>query len=129
MRSRAGPISSRASVISSDDNSSAAKLTISFPSSALLDDVRKAYVEDKELLRLKGHLVNPTSRSLKDLPALPFLIGWVHDSQRLLCYTAVFGDKPRVVVPAHNNLRLRIMYECQDELTGVHRGRHKNNLR
>ena len=47
----------------------------------------------------------------------------------MLNYTAVAGDTPRVVVPAHNDLRLRIMYECHHAPTGGHRGREKTYLK
>ena len=47
-----------------------ATLTVIIPSSILLDDVRKAYEEDNDLLRLMDHLVNLTHKSFKDLPAL-----------------------------------------------------------
>ena len=43
-------------------------------------------------------------------------------------YTAVAGDTPRVVVPDHNNLRLRIMYKCHDDPTGGHRGMEKTYI-
>ena len=95
----------------SEKNPTVATLTVSVLSSTLLDDVRKAYAEDNDLLRLMGHLVNPTRKSMEDLSAL-----YRSSSDRytthngLLYYTAVAGDTPRVVVPAHNDLRLRIMY-------------------
>ena len=75
------------------------------------------------------HLVNPTRKSLKDLSAL-----YCSSSDRyttrngLLYYTAVAGDTPYVVVPAHNNLRLRILYECHEAPTGGHCGREKTYL-
>ena len=46
----------------SEDKSTVAILTVSVPSSTLLDDVRKAYAEDKDLLRLMDHLVNPSRK-------------------------------------------------------------------
>ena len=45
-------------------------LTTSVLSSTLLDDIKKAYAEDKDLLRLMDHLNDPSIKSLKDLPAL-----------------------------------------------------------
>ena len=66
-RFRGDPISSRAS--NSEENPTVAILTVSVPSSTLLDDVRKAYAGDKDLLRLMDHLVNPTRKLLKDLSA------------------------------------------------------------
>ena len=44
-------------------------------------------------------------------------------------YTAVAGDTPRVVVPDHGDLRLRIMYEYHDAPTGGHCGREKTYLK
>ena len=113
----------------SEENPTVATLTVSVPSSTLLEDVRKAYAEVKDLLRLMDHLVNPTRKSLKDLSAL-----YRSSSDRytthnwLLYYTAVAGDTPRVVVPAHNDLRLRIMYECHDAPTCGLRGLEKDCL-
>ena len=46
----------------------------------------------------------------------------------VLYYTAVAGDAPRVVIPTHNDLRSRIMYECHDAPTSGHRGREKTYL-
>ena len=43
----------------------------------------------------------------------------------MLYYTAVAGDTLRVVVPTHNDLLLRIMYECHDAPPSGHRGREK----
>ena len=106
----------------SEDKPTFLTLTVSVPSSSLADDVQKAYAEDNDLLLLMDHLVNPSSKSLRDLPAL-----YRSSSDRyttcngLLYYTAVAGDTPRVVVPAHHDLHLRIMYECHDAPTGGHR--------
>ena len=92
-----------------------ALLVTSVPSSTLLDDIKKTYAEDKALLRLMDHLVTPSRKSLKDIPAL-----YRSSADRcttrngLLYYTAVAGDTPRVVVPSHNDLRLCILYECHD---------------
>ena len=125
MRFRADPISSRT-------RNPLVRITPLFQHlqsvfhSSLLDDVRKAYAEDTDFLLLMDHLVNPTRKSLKDLPAL-----YQSSSDRyttrngLLYYTAVDGDTPRVVVPAHNNLRLRIMYDYHDAPSRGHRGRER----
>ena len=96
------------------------------PSSSLLDDVRKAYAEDIDLLLLMDHLVNLCRKYLKALPALYRSLSDRYTTcNGLLYYTAVDGDTPLVVVPAHNNLRLRVMYEFQDAPFGGHRGRGK----
>ena len=75
------------------------------------------------------HLVNPTRKSLKDLSALYRSSSNRYTTRNgFLYYTAVSGDTTRVVVPAHNNLRLRILYECHDAPTGGHRGRETTYL-
>ena len=43
-------------------------------------------------------------------------------------YTAVADDTPRVVVTAHDDLRLRIMFEGHDAPSGGHRGRENTDL-
>ena len=106
-----------------------ATLGVSVPSSTLLDDIRKAYAEDKDILRLMDHLVDPSRKSLKDLMALYRSSSDRYTTRNgLLYYTAVAGDTPRVVVPAHDALRLRIMYECHDAPTNGHCGREKTYL-
>ena len=89
----------------------------------------KAYAEDKALLRLTDHLVNPSRKSLKDLPALYRSSADRYTTRNgLLYYTAVAVDTNRVVVPTHNDLRLPILYECHDAPAGEHRGREKTCL-
>ena len=80
-----------------------------------------------DLLQLMDHLVHPTSKSLKDLMALHRSSSDRYTKRNvLLYYTAVAGDKTRVVAPANNDLRFRIMYECHHAPTG---GRHGKDLR
>ena len=43
-------------------------------------------------------------------------------------YTAVADDTPRVVAPAHDNLRLRIMFRFHDARAGGYRGHEKTYL-
>ena len=113
----------------SASNYTVATLTISVPSSTLFDDIKKAYAEDKDLLRLMDHVTDPSRKSLKDLPPLyRSSVDRYTTRNGLLYYTVVAGDTPRVVVPTHNDLRLRIMYACHDALTGRHRGREKTYL-
>ena len=96
---------------------------MSTPSSSLLDDVRKAYREDENLLRLMSYSSNPSRQAQKRLTS-----SYRSSTDQyavcdvLLYYTAVKGDTPRVIVPTHDDLRLRIMYECG------HRGREKTYL-
>ena len=51
------------SQFNSEDKPTVAVLTVSVPSSTLLDDVRKSYAEDKDLLRLMDYLSNPSRTS------------------------------------------------------------------
>ena len=75
------------------------------------------------------HLVTPSRKSLKDLPAFYRSSADRYITRNgLLYYTAVAGDTPRVVVPTHNDLRLRILYECHDAPPGGYRGREKTYL-
>ena len=75
------------------------------------------------------HLVTPSRTSLKYLPALDRSSADQYTTHNgLLYYTAVTGDTPRVFVPTHIDLLLRIMYECHDEPTSGHRGREKTYL-
>ena len=95
----------------------------------MLDDIKKAYAEYKAPLRLMDHLVTPSRKSLKDLPALyQSSVDRYTTRNGLLYYAAVSGDTPRVVIPIHNNLLLRIMYECHDAPTSGHRGRERTYL-
>ena len=94
-----------------------------------MDDIKKAYTEDKDILRLIDHLMNPSNKSFTDFSAL-----YRSSSERyttrngLLYYTAVAGENLRVVIPTHTDTRLRIMYECYDAPTSGHRGREKTYL-
>ena len=75
------------------------------------------------------HLVTPSRKYLKDLPALYRSSSDRYTTRNgLMYYTAVAGDTPRVVVPTHNDLRLRILYECHDAPSSGHCGREKTYL-
>ena len=113
----------------SDVDTTVATLVASVPSSTLVDAIKKAYAEDKALLQLMDHLSDPSRKSLKGLPALYRSSADRYTIRNgLLYYTAVADDTPRVVIPTHNDLRLRILYECHDAPTGGHRGREKTYL-
>uniref|UniRef100_A0AAV1UT10 Integrase zinc-binding domain-containing protein n=1 Tax=Peronospora matthiolae TaxID=2874970 RepID=A0AAV1UT10_9STRA len=113
----------------SRDDPTGATLTVSVPSSNLLDEVRKAYKEDESLLRLMDYVSNPCNQELKSLsPQYRSSTERYSVRDGLLYYTADNGGTPPVVVPAHNDLRLRIMYECHDAPTSGHRGREKTYL-
>ena len=104
-----------------------AVLTSSVPSSTLLEDIRKAY--DPAMVRLMGHLSYSSGKSLKQLPSV-----YRSSTDRyivrngLLQYLAVAGVTPRVFVPDHGDLRLRIIYEYHDAPAGEHCGREKTYL-
>ena len=94
-----------------------AVFTSSVPSSTPFDDIRQAY--DPEMVRLMDHLSHPSPQSLKGLyPVYQSSIDRYTINKGLLKYSAVDGDTPCVVVPDHGNLRLRIMYEYHDVLSG-----------
>ena len=104
-----------------------AVLKSSVPSSILLEDIRKAY--DPKMVRLMDHLSQPSLQYLKSLPPVDRSSTdryTVHNG--LLKYTVVADDTPRVVVPDHGELQLRIMYEYHDAPTGGHRGREETYL-
>ena len=104
MHFRVGPISSTAQSKSKDDPT-VATVSVSVPSSSLLDHVRKAYAEDKSLLRLMGYITNPSSQALKSLTTeYRSKIDRYTVRDGLLYYTAVNGDTPRVVIPTDKDL-------------------------
>ena len=71
-------------------------------------------------------LVNPNRKSLKDLPDMYLSPSDCCTTRNgLLYYTVVAGNTSLVIVLAHNNLRLHIMYKCHDAPTGGPRGREK----
>uniref|UniRef100_A0AAV1TI84 Integrase catalytic domain-containing protein n=1 Tax=Peronospora matthiolae TaxID=2874970 RepID=A0AAV1TI84_9STRA len=103
-----------------------AVMTSSVPSTTLYDDVRRAYAQDGEIVKLLTHLSQPSRESLKRLSS-----AYRSASDRytirngLMYYTAVSGDTPRVVIPDDTDLRLRIMFEYHDAPIGGYRGREK----
>uniref|UniRef100_A0AAV1V8N4 Reverse transcriptase domain-containing protein n=1 Tax=Peronospora matthiolae TaxID=2874970 RepID=A0AAV1V8N4_9STRA len=111
------------------ETATVAVMTSSIPSSTLYDDVRRAYAQDGEIMKLLTHLSQPSRESLKRLSS-----AYRSASDRyitrdgLLYYTAFTGDTPRVVIPDDTDLRLRIMFEYHDAPIGVHRGREKTYL-
>ena len=48
----------------SEDKPHIVTLTVSVPSLSFFDEVRKAYTEDNDFLRVMDHLVNPIRKSL-----------------------------------------------------------------
>ena len=107
----------------SEVDTTVATLFTSVPSSTFLDDIKNAYAEDNAL-RLVDHLVTPSRKYLKFLLALyRSSVDRYTTRNGLLYYTSVTGDIPRVVIPTHNDLLLRVMYGCHDAPTSRHRGR------
>ena len=60
-------------------------LTTSVLLSTLMDDIKKAYTEDKDLLHLMDHLINPPKKSLKTFTGFISIVSRsVHVTQRLI---------------------------------------------
>ena len=115
--------------INSRGDPTVASLYVSTPLSSLLDDVRKSYTKDEALLGLMSYLSNPSRQAQKrSTSSYRSSADRYADRVGLLYYTAINGDALRVVVPTHNDLRLRIMYECHDAPPSGHRGREKTYL-
>ena len=88
-----------------------AALSISVSPSTLLDDARKAYAEDKELLRLMDYFANSSRKFLSDLAALyRSSLNRLTTRNGLLYYTVVADDTPHVFILDNDDLRLRIMF-------------------
>ena len=104
-------------------------LSVSVPSSPLLNQRRKAYAGDTNLLRLMGHLANPSRKSLSEMP-LPYRFALYRYTtyNGMLYNTAVADDTPRDVVPDHTDLSLCIMFEYHDAPSGGHRDRYRTYL-
>ena len=81
------------------------------------------------MVRLMHHLSQPSWKSLKQLSSVyrPSTDRYTVRNG-LLQYSAVVDDIPRVVVPDHGDLLLRIMYEYHNPPIGGHRGREKTYL-
>uniref|UniRef100_A0AAV1UHQ0 Integrase catalytic domain-containing protein n=1 Tax=Peronospora matthiolae TaxID=2874970 RepID=A0AAV1UHQ0_9STRA len=93
------------------------------------DDVRRAYAQDGEIVKLLTHLSQPSRESLKRLSSAYRSASDRYTTRNgLLYYTAVSGDTPRVVIPDDTDLRLRIMFEYHYAPIGGHRGREKTYL-
>ena len=68
-RCRADPNFESAAQSNSGVDTTVATLVTGVPSPTFIDGITEAYAEDKALLRLMDHLVTPSRKSLKDLPA------------------------------------------------------------
>ena len=81
------------------------------------------------MVRLMHHLSHPSGKSLKQLTSVyRFSKDRYTVRNGLLQYLAVAGDTPRVFVPDHGDLRLRIIYKYHDAPAGGHCGREKTYL-
>ena len=75
------------------------------------------------------HLSHPSGKSLKQLSSVYQSSTDMYKVRNgLFQNLAVAGNTPRVVVPDHGDLRLRIIYEYHDAPVGEHRGREKTYL-
>ena len=89
-----------------------AALSFTVPSSPFLNEMRKAYAADTNFLLMMNQVVNSFRISLPDLPPLYLSSLDRYTSRKgLMYYTAITEYTPRVVVPDHDVLRLRIMFE------------------
>jgi hypothetical protein len=100
-------------------------LSVSVPTSSILDDVRDAYAHDERIVRLKAFLMDPSPEAKRRLPASYRSTTHRYTQRNGLLY---YNGTPRVVVPESHDLRLRIMYECHDAPVSGHRGREKTYL-
>jgi hypothetical protein len=99
---------------------------VSTPSSPLLDDVRRAYAHDREIVALIKHLSVPTGQTEKKLTAMQrAALHRYKLDDGLLWYRALSDDEYAVVVPNDHDLKLKIMYEYHDAPVSGHRGREK----
>ena len=107
----------------SEEKPPVAILTVSVPSSTLLDDIRKAYSEDKDLLQLIDHLVTPSRKSLKDVPALYRSSSDQYTNVTVCCIiqplpaTHLVSSSPLIMICSY------ALYTCHDVPPSGHRGR------
>ena len=97
---------------------------ISVVSSSLHDEIRTAYADDSQCQALIDHLDDKVASA----PLPPPLAAGVHRyslNNRLLYFQVNKGDAPRIVIPASDPLKRRILYEFHDTPLGGHLGREK----
>ncbi|GMF45618.1 unnamed protein product [Phytophthora fragariaefolia] len=102
---------------------------MSTPSSSLLDGVRSAYANDADTKQLLNYFAAPSDKSRQKLAKHPRVrVHRYRAHNGLLLYSAVDGNRDRVVVPDDHELKLKITYEYHDAPTSGHPGREKTYL-
>ncbi|KAE8905878.1 hypothetical protein PF003_g10293 [Phytophthora fragariae] len=100
--------------------------TVSSPVLPLRQQIADAYEEDCFYAAIIRYLRNPTADTLAKLtrPTRDEITRYDLDSD-LLTYAIDTFDTPRVVIPADDDLRARLVHEYHDAPAGVHLGREK----
>lgn len=100
--------------------------TVSSPVLPLRQQVADAYEEDAFYAGIIRHLRDPTSETLAKLtrPTRDAITRYDLDGD-LLTYAMDTFDTPRVVIPADDDLRARLVHEYHDAPSGGHLGREK----
>jgi len=97
---------------------------------SLLDQIRAAYAHDESCRALIAHFKAEADASEKAGALSRRLRARIHRyslAEGLLYYSTDLSDPPRVVVPLHDDLRFRILYEAHDLPLGGHLGREKTH--
>ncbi|KAE8999235.1 hypothetical protein PR002_g18514 [Phytophthora rubi] len=100
--------------------------TVSSPVLPLRQQIADAYEEDAFYAEILRYLRNPTADTLAKLtrPTRDAITRYDLDSDLLTNAIDTF-DTPRVVIPADEDLRARLVHEYHDAPTGDHLGREK----
>jgi hypothetical protein len=97
--------------------------------SPLMDDVRRASANDKDVARVIEYLSAPSEKERKSLnPLYRSALHRYKAEDGLLWYRAVDDDSYAIVVPNDYDLRLRIIFEYHDAPISGHRGSEKTFL-
>ncbi|KAE8881862.1 hypothetical protein PF005_g9126 [Phytophthora fragariae] len=92
--------------------------TVSSPVLPLRQQIADAYEEDAFYAAIIRYLRNPTADTLAKLTRYDL-------DGDLLTYAIDTFDTPRVVIPADDDLRARLVHECHDAPAGGHLGHEK----
>ncbi|KAE9066105.1 hypothetical protein PF007_g28602 [Phytophthora fragariae] len=100
--------------------------TVSSPVLPLRQQIADAYEEDAFYAAIIRYLRNPTADTLAKLtrPTRDAITRYDLDGE-LLTYAIDTFDTPRVVIPADDDLRARLVHEYHDAPAGGHLGREK----
>ncbi|KAE9338451.1 hypothetical protein PF008_g12064 [Phytophthora fragariae] len=100
--------------------------TVSSPVLPLRQQIADAYEEDAFYAAIIRYLRNPTADTLAKLtrPTRDAITRYDRDGD-LLTYAIDTLDTPRVVIPADDDLRARLVHEYHDAPAGGHLGREK----